>query len=307
MSASPETTTAPAATEVPKVFVGNLSFKTTDGQLKDFFSDVGEVKEARIVTRGPRSMGYGFVSYGDIETVNKAVAAKNQAELDGRPLNVEVARVPTKEEAAERAASKSARRRQPRRKAAAAADGEAKTDSDAVEAAQPSAASENSGEDAKAAKAGANRRNTGRRTRRFPKKEKSPAEGSTAPAASTPAPAAAAPKVDATPSETVTFIGNLPFSTTDEELSKLFAGFSITAAHVVIAKKNQRPKGFGFVTFANNEEQTRAIKQFGEQPLVVAERVLSIKPALSESPAADQASEGEAAAAASAAAPASSA
>ncbi|KAJ1724500.1 hypothetical protein LPJ53_001270 [Coemansia erecta] len=294
MSASPETTTAPtAATEVPKIFVGNLSFKTTDGQLKDFFSDVGEVTEARIVTRGPRSMGYGFVSYGDIDTVNKAVAAKNQAELDGRPLNVEVARVPTKEEAAERAA-KPARRRQPRRKAAAA-DGEAKTDSDVVEAAQPAVASENSGEDSKATKSGAGRRNNGRRTRRFPKKEKTPADGSAAPA---PAPASAAPKADATPSETVTFIGNLPFSTTDEELSKLFAEFSITSAHVVIAKKNQRPKGFGFVTFANNEEQTRAIKQFGEQPLVVAERVLSIKPALSESPAADQASEGEAAAAA---------
>ncbi|KAJ1847169.1 hypothetical protein LPJ73_004323, partial [Coemansia sp. RSA 2703] len=278
MSASPETTPAPTATEVPKVFVGNLSFKTTDGQLKDFFSDVGEVKEARIVTYGPRSMGYGFVSYADLETVNKAVAAKNQAELDGRALNVEVARVPTKEEAAERAA-KPARRRQARRKAAA--DGAAKSEAQAAEAAPAPApaVAENSGEEAKP-KSGAGRRNNGRRTRRFPKKEKAPAadgETAAAPAPAAAAPAAraarAAPKVDSTPSETVTFVGNLPFTTTDEELSKLFAGFSITAAHVVIAR-NQRAKGFGFVTFANNGEQARAIKQFGEQPLVVGERVL---------------------------------
>ncbi|KAI7824949.1 hypothetical protein BX661DRAFT_185007 [Kickxella alabastrina] len=256
MSATPETTAAPVVDQFPnKVFVGNLSFKTTDGQLKDFFSDVGEVKEARIITRGPRSLGYGFVSFADEDTVNKAVAAKNQQELDERTINVESARPMTKASQEERTA-KPAQRRQPRR-SGERKEPKARVDA-VVEAVKPEA------------QEGSSRRNAPRRQRRFPKREK-PADTAEA-------------NANTKPSETVVFVGNLPFSTTDEELSKLFADFSISSAHVVIAQRTGRGKGYGFVTFSNNGEQTNAISKFVAEPIVVNERVLTISPAVNETP-----------------------
>src|SRR3989344_2205015 len=46
-----------------KVFVGNLSFKTETEALREHFSAAGTVTEANIITRGPRSLGYGFVDF----------------------------------------------------------------------------------------------------------------------------------------------------------------------------------------------------------------------------------------------------
>ncbi|KAJ2362639.1 hypothetical protein H4S01_004684 [Coemansia sp. RSA 2610] len=87
-----------------------------------------------------------------------------------------------------------------------------------------------------------------------------------------------------TPSETVAYVGNLPFATTDEELSSLFAGFSISSARIVTSKKTNRSKGYGFVTFSSNDDQSKAISKYSDAPLVVSERPLTIKAAMSETP-----------------------
>ncbi|KAJ2829523.1 hypothetical protein GGI24_002121 [Coemansia furcata] len=251
-----------------KVFVGNLSFKTTDGQLKDFFSDVGDVKDARIITRGPRSLGYGFVAFADEATVNKAVEMKNQAELEGRKINVESAR-PMAEGAQEARPAKSAPRRRQNRRVPGKDRNKARIDApqDASDSSQQQQAKAEPTEDAKPAA-------RPKQQRRGPKKAEQPIV-----------------KEERTPSETVVFVGNLPFSTTDEELSKLFGGFSISSAHVVVGQKNSRPKGFGFVTFATHEDQTKAVEKFVNEPLTVNDRVLNIKAAFSESPSADSAAE----------------
>ncbi|KAJ2237383.1 hypothetical protein IWW45_000992 [Coemansia sp. RSA 485] len=315
MSSSPETTAAaaaaPAATidaaQVPKVFVGNLPYKTNDEQLKAFFSDVGEVVEVRVIMRGTRSMGYGFVSFADLATVNKAVAAKDQAELEGRPLKVEVARPPSKE-AGEEGSSKPARRRQPRRKTETKGEAQETKEAKAAEAPAKQSGAENSADEAKPEKSKAGRRANPRRQRRFPKKDSNPDSAATdspnaepkteskgASKAAARAAAKAAARANAKPSETVIYVGNLPYSTTDEELSKLFSDFSISSAHVVVAKKTNRHKGYGFVTLANAAEQLKVIERFSNNPIVVNERILNISPALSEYPAStDQASEGEA-------------
>ncbi|KAJ1948497.1 hypothetical protein FBU59_001564 [Linderina macrospora] len=299
MSATNETT-APAATilidEYPnKVFVGNLSFKTTDGQLQDYFAEVGEVKEARIITRGPRSLGYGFVAFGDEATVQKAVELRNHTEFGGRQINVEAAR-PMPESAivaraqhvsGEPKPSGQRRARKPRaRKEAARVDTVESSDAPTTEDAKES--KEGNGE---AKSRGAKR--SGRRfgARRFPAKDKEEVKAEEA------VPAKKAERKprekkpvdeDRTPSETVVFVGNLPFSTTDEELAKLFGEFSIASAHVVVNKKSSRPKGFGFVTFANNAEQKKALTKLAGEPLTLSERVLTIKAALSETPAATE-------------------
>lgn len=77
-----------------KLFVGNLSFKTTENDLHDAFSAHGTVVEANLMmdrmTGRPR--GFGFVTMGTPEEAQKAIEAWNGVELEGRALTVNVAR-----------------------------------------------------------------------------------------------------------------------------------------------------------------------------------------------------------------------
>jgi RNA recognition motif-containing protein len=62
------------------------------------------------------------------------------------------------------------------------------------------------------------------------------------------------------------YVGNLPFSVDSEGLKKLFAEFGEIEEAVVISDKfSGRSKGFGFVTFPNDEEAQKAIKEMNEK------------------------------------------
>ena len=76
-----------------KLFVGSLSWNTDDHGLRAAFEPHGEVTEATVITdRGSgRSRGFGFVTFADDDAAEKAVAALNQTELDGRTIKVDVA------------------------------------------------------------------------------------------------------------------------------------------------------------------------------------------------------------------------
>ena len=77
-----------------KLFVGNLSFKTTENDLQDAFAAHGTVLETNLMmdrmTGRPR--GFGFVTMSTPEEAQKAIEAMHGAELDGRPLTVNIAR-----------------------------------------------------------------------------------------------------------------------------------------------------------------------------------------------------------------------
>src|SRR5512136_2372182 len=77
-----------------KLFVGNLSFKTTENDLQDAFAAHGSVTEANLMmdraTGRPR--GFGFVTMSSDEEAQKAIDALNGATLDGRNLTVNEAR-----------------------------------------------------------------------------------------------------------------------------------------------------------------------------------------------------------------------
>ncbi|KAI8080477.1 hypothetical protein BDF21DRAFT_419098, partial [Thamnidium elegans] len=81
----------PKEEETHKVFVGNLSFTSTEETLKDFFKDSGEVLETIIIKKGPRPKGYGFVAFRTLEEAEKAVQNCDKKELDGREVSVQVA------------------------------------------------------------------------------------------------------------------------------------------------------------------------------------------------------------------------
>ena len=76
-----------------RIFVGNLSYTTTEDQLADLFSEVGAVESASIVTdrETGRSRGFAFVEM-DTDAGNKAIERFNGTELNGRTINVNEAR-----------------------------------------------------------------------------------------------------------------------------------------------------------------------------------------------------------------------
>jgi len=270
------------------VFVGNLSFKTNDRDLAKEFEVAGKVASASIISRGSRSLGYGFVEMESEEEAQKSVQLLNKKVIDGREINVEVAR-PREEKPA-----------QDPNNAAGGSNGGA---------AAPS------GEGASGGGRGGRGRGRGGRGRFFrsrgPRNQggspsggpsngdnQAPSQPGAAPAAagspSQPGGAAPqrerrprpprAPRNDAdraakTPSNDTLFVANLPFSITDEGLAQIFAGFNIKSAHVV-RKHNDRSKGFGFVEFSNADDQQKALSSVDKKS--VENRELSVKVALTE-------------------------
>ncbi len=77
-----------------KLYVGNLSFETTENDLSDLFSEHGKVTEVAILSdrETGRSRGFGFVTFTDAAGANAAIAALNGKEIGGRALTVNEAR-----------------------------------------------------------------------------------------------------------------------------------------------------------------------------------------------------------------------
>lgn len=76
------------------IFVGNLSFNTTEDELRKAFEAYGQVDRVSILTdrETGRSRGFGFVEMTNAEEGEKAIAGLNGAQLGGRTINVNEAR-----------------------------------------------------------------------------------------------------------------------------------------------------------------------------------------------------------------------
>ncbi len=81
-----------------KLYVGSLSYDTTEDSLKDLFSEAGTVKSVSIIMDkfSGRSKGFGFVEMSSEEEAKKAIETFNGKELDGRAIVVDEAK-PMKE------------------------------------------------------------------------------------------------------------------------------------------------------------------------------------------------------------------
>jgi len=254
-----------------KVFVGNLAFSTKEPELAVAFGEAGKVIGANIITRGPRSLGYGFVEMDSEEDAKKAVELMNKKEVNGRQINVEIAK--PQEEAAPKANAqqgengsneekKDTRRRRtgPRRRQGAA----------------PESASEEGGQgEPQAEGEGARRRTRKPRAPRTGQKRVSE-EGSAA---------------NREESKTTLFVANLPFGLDDDGFAKVVGELGIKAktAHVV-KKRNGRSKGYGFVDFDTEADQRKALDGLNKKS--VEGRELSVKVALTERPS-EEGEEGE--------------
>jgi RNA recognition motif-containing protein len=77
-----------------KLYVGNLSFETTENDLQDLFEQHGAVNEVHLMMDRftGKSRGFAFVTMNDGGQANSAMSALNGQELNGRPLTVNEAR-----------------------------------------------------------------------------------------------------------------------------------------------------------------------------------------------------------------------
>lgn len=73
-----------------RLYVGNLSFSSTNETVREAFARIGEVTDVHIVTdrTSGQSRGFGFVTMGTPAEAQKAIEAMNGTPLDGRPLRV---------------------------------------------------------------------------------------------------------------------------------------------------------------------------------------------------------------------------
>jgi RNA recognition motif-containing protein len=73
-----------------KLYVGNLSYNTTEDGLRNLFSGFGSVASAKIIfdRETGNSKGFGFIEMGTDDEASAAIAGTNGRELDGRQLRV---------------------------------------------------------------------------------------------------------------------------------------------------------------------------------------------------------------------------
>lgn len=76
------------------LYVGNLTFGTTNADLENLFAEFGNVERAQVITDRDtgRSRGFGFVEMGSSEEAEKAISSLDGKNVDGRQLTVNVAK-----------------------------------------------------------------------------------------------------------------------------------------------------------------------------------------------------------------------
>jgi len=266
-----------------KVFVGNLSFKTREAELAQEFSSVAKVISANIITRGPRSLGYGFVELESEDDAQKAVAAMDKKEIDGRPINVEVANIRQEGEAAEgeqgqqQGGATRGGRGGARGAARGGARGGAARGTGAPRGAFRGAARGGARGGARRAYVPAN----GEQAEGGEEQQQQQAPKERRPRGQKKEGGESNKPDTRVESQTSLFVANLPFSLTDETFGKVFSdeGLKFKTAHVV-TKRNGRSKGFGFVEFDNHDDQQKALTAINNKK--VEERELVLRVALTD-------------------------
>jgi len=77
-----------------QIYVGNMSYGTTEESLRNLFSGFGDVENVKIITdrETGRAKGFGFVTMNNADEATKAIDELNDKEFDGRNLRVNEAK-----------------------------------------------------------------------------------------------------------------------------------------------------------------------------------------------------------------------
>jgi len=268
-----------------KVFVGNLDYGTSEEELKEFFEKAGKVVDSKIVRRGNRSKGFGFVEYETEEEAQKAVEMLDKENLNDRSINVQVS---TSTGTKVGNSGNRDNNGPPRR----------------YNNGPPRRYNNNYGNNNYRRPQYNNNNNSGGRRFYYLKNERNydydydyddvprrrgpPRRNNNNSNNKPKGPRRESQNnqkddTEKVESKTTIFVANLPFSIDDEELIELFGKCgAIKTAHVV--KNRGRSKGYGFVEFVDNEGQLKALKDMDNFPMEYKngeERSLSVKVAMS--------------------------
>jgi len=244
-----------------KVFVGNLSFSTAESELGKHFEAAGKVASANIITRGPRSLGYGFVEMESEQDAQNAVRLLNKKEIDGRQINVEVAK--PREEGGNGNGNDN---EGPRPSRGGFRGGRGRGGGGFRGGFRGGRGRGGGG-----FRGGRGGSTGGRRFAPRVEGEGRPRERSIE----------HREPDNRTPSKTLLFIANLPFSLDDDGFAKVLKdnNLAFKSAHVV-KKRSGRSKGFGFAEFDNESDQQKALNALNKKS--VDSRELIVKVALTE-------------------------
>lgn len=77
-----------------KLYVGNLSYRVSEDDLRDFFSEFGDIVSVKIISDRVtgQSKGFGFVEYADKTGAEKAIKERNGSDFQGRNIVVNEAK-----------------------------------------------------------------------------------------------------------------------------------------------------------------------------------------------------------------------
>jgi RNA recognition motif-containing protein len=85
-----------AGKDPSKLYIGNLSYSMGEDDLRNVFSEYGEIEECKLITdyRTGRSKGFAFVKFSSAEEASAAIEALNEQDIEGRKIFVKVAMPP---------------------------------------------------------------------------------------------------------------------------------------------------------------------------------------------------------------------
>lgn len=246
-----------SAAEGRRLYIGNLAYATTEGELKEFFKSY--LVESVSIPKNPRTdrpVGYAFVDLSTPSEAERAIAELSGKEILERKVSVQLARTP-----------------QP---AGEKTEG-TQTDDANGDRARGSGRGRGRGARGRAARGGRTRADG---------KEDAPADEEATTAEETPAADTEAkkdarptkrergPPADGIASKNKVMVANLPYDLTEEKLKELFKDFEPSSAKIALRpiprfmiKKLQargearKGRGFGFVTLASEELQQKAVAQ----------------------------------------------
>ncbi|KKY16568.1 putative rnp domain-containing protein [Phaeomoniella chlamydospora] len=264
---------AASAAEGRRLYIGNLAYATTEGELKKFF-EAYEVESTSIPVnpRTNRPVGYAFVDLKSATDAEKAISELSGKEILERKVSVQLARKPEpagdktegEGDAKAKRGSGRGRGRGRGRGGRLGRGGRTGATGEATEAAETLPLTEKTNE----ANAEA------------PKEAKAPRP-----------PKQRGPPEDGIPSKTKVMVANLPYDLTEEKLQELFAAYQPTSAKIALrpiprfmVKKLQargeprKGRGFGFVTLESEEQQQKAVEEMnGKQ---IEGREIAVKVAI---------------------------
>ncbi|KAH7031197.1 uncharacterized protein B0I36DRAFT_323398 [Microdochium trichocladiopsis] len=267
-----------SAAEGRRLYIGNLAYATTEGELKEFFKSY--LVESVSIPKNPRTdrpVGYAFVDLSTPSEAERAIAELSGKEILERKVSVQLARTPqpagekpegTQTDDANGDRARGAGRGRGRGARGRAARGgrtraDGKEDAPATE--EATAAEETPAADAEVQqplKDITNENTTDQAESTKAKKDARPAKRERGPPA------------DGIPSKNKVMVANLPYDLTEEKLKELFKDFEPSSAKIALRpiprfmiKKLQargearKGRGFGFVTLASEELQQKAVAE----------------------------------------------